>query len=94
MENEFDESRACAYMRQATGTDYDDDQLLNIIDIIFDYYEDNGLLDIDGDSELDTDALTAYVTRMLAKDKGNLVAVADIDRLVAAELAYEDSIMD
>ena len=49
---QFDEDTAIDYMRKAfeaeTGlqAEYDDDQLLNIIDMIWDYYEQNGLLDV------------------------------------------------
>lgn len=80
-------------MRKTTGTAYDDDQLLNIIDIIFDYYEDNGQLDIDSDADFDVDDLIAHVSRMLAKDKGNAVAPVDVAALVNAELAYEDQLL-
>ena len=56
---------------------YDDDELLNIIDIIWDWYEDQGLLDIDAeadDEDVNTDALE------------------DIEPLVMAELRYEQSL--
>lgn len=92
MDSIFDEAEACAYMRTATGTVYDDDQLLNIIDIIFDYYEDNGQLDLDSDADLDVADLIAHVSSMLCKDKGNAVAPADVAALVNAELAYEDQL--
>ena len=65
---EFDETKAIEYMREAIGRRaeaYDDDQLLNLIDIIWDFYEENGLLDIDADEEIDDeeavlDDLVAY----------------------------------
>jgi len=98
---EFDENKAIEAMRCALPEDkrslYDDDELLNIIDMIWDYYEENGMLDIDlvEDDEEDEDIhadLCTYVGRMLRKDKGANVAPEDIPLLVAAELKYEDSL--
>lgn len=96
---EYDETKAIAFMRGRLSEDkahkYDDDELLNVIDMIWDYYEANGLLDFDSDDVSDNDELAdivAYVKRMLAKDKDALVAPEDVKELVEAELAYEDSI--
>ena len=50
---------------------YVDDEILNIIDIIWDWYEDNGLLDIDteaDDEDVNTNALIKHVRKMLSKD--------------------------
>lgn len=98
---QFDEDTAIDYMRKAfeaeTGlqAEYDDDQLLNIIDMIWDYYEQNGLLDVDSepDDDYDTDIvaeLIDYVTRMLRKDKLAEVKPEHVKPLVLGELAYED----
>ena len=96
MEQEFNEDKAVEYMQQHGGASkiYDADQLLNLIDIIWDYYEDNGLLsaDVDDYNELDPDALIAYARKLLAKDKGNEIAPADVEGLVRAELDYEASL--
>ncbi len=97
---EFDENKAIAFMRANSGIDasgYDDDQLLNIIDIIWDFYEENGLLDIDADEEMDDeedilDDLVAYAGRMLKKDKQAKVAADDIRPLIEAEIAYEQTL--
>ncbi|MBD5324520.1 MAG: hypothetical protein HDS02_06735 [Bacteroides sp.] len=97
---EFDEIKAIAFMRANSGIDttaYDDDQLLNIIDIIWDFYEENGLLDIDADEEMDDeedilDDLVAYATRMLKKDKQAKVDSLHIKPLIEAEIAYEQTL--
>ena len=50
----------------------DDDELLNLIDLIYDYYEANGMLDIeldDADDDLDIDDLLSYIVRMLKKTR-------------------------
>ncbi|MDE6171038.1 MAG: hypothetical protein K2L91_04750 [Duncaniella sp.] len=96
---EYDEKAAVKAMRAAIGTDtassYPDDELINIIDIIWDWYDDNGLLDIDAeadDEDVNVGELTAHVRRMLSKDKLSPIRAEDIEPLVAAELAYEQSL--
>ncbi len=99
---EFDETKAIQYMRDnvdaALSAKYaDDDELLNLIDLIYDYYEANGLLDIDVDDEdddLDVDDLLSYITRMLRKDKGAELDPADTEPFVKAYLAYEASLYE
>ena len=95
---EYDEDLAVKFMQRNADTSrkYTDDDMLNVIDIIWDYYESNGMLDIsfddnDGD-ELDVDKLIAYVTKMLSRDKHSEVLPDDIRPLVLAELQYEDSV--
>lgn len=90
----YDENEAIKYIKAAlkqTGvSSYSDDDILNIIDIIWDYYEQNGLLDFDNDDELDYDHLLDSVKRMLKKDRGNKVKEEDVETIVKAELDYED----
>ncbi|MDE6525488.1 MAG: hypothetical protein K2L66_08030, partial [Paramuribaculum sp.] len=76
---------------------YDHDQFLNLIDIIWDFYEENGLLDIDADEEIDDeddvlDDLVAYARRMLRKDKESKISDDDIEPLIEAEIDYENSL--
>ncbi len=74
---------------------YDDDELLNLIDIIYDYYEANGMLDIDlddEDDELDVDDLCTYAIRMLRKDKGAKMQPDEVPAYVMAYLDYENSL--
>lgn len=46
---EFDENKAIDFINQALinegRTAYDEDEVLNIIDMVWDYYDENGLLD-------------------------------------------------
>ena len=100
----FDEDDAIAYIRaqigEAVSTQYDDDEILNVIDIIWDFYESNGMLDIDfsedddEDAEVDRDRLLSTVRRTLAKDKGAKISPEHVEPIVNAELAYEDSLED
>ena len=96
---DFDELDAIKFIREHLPEDfanaYVDDEILNVIDIIFDYYEDNGLLDIDmsdDDDDVDTAALVEYVTKMLKKDKASPIKVEHIQPIVLAELEYEESL--
>ena len=94
----YDESDAIKYIREKSGNlldCYDDDQILNIIDIVWDWQEANGYLEIDADDadeEIDIQALTDHAIHLLHKDKGNLVKDAHVRPVIEAELEYEDSI--
>ena len=96
---EFDEKEAINAMRTVLSDEssdlYDDDELLNVIDIIWDWYDDQGLLDIDteaDDEDINTDALIKHVGKMLAKDSDSPIRREDVEPLVMAELRYEQSL--
>lgn len=96
---EFDEKEAINAMRVVLSDEssvlYDDDELLNVIDIIWDWYDDQGLLDIDteaDDEDINTDALIKHVSKMLAKDSDSPIRREDVEPLVMAELRYEQSL--
>ncbi|MDE6154350.1 MAG: hypothetical protein K2G21_09440 [Muribaculaceae bacterium] len=96
---DFDENKAVEFINRALvekgRSPYPDDEILNIIDMIWDYYEENGLLDIDVDDEDDAatlDEILEYVIRMLKKDKGAKVAAEDLPIIINAELDYEESL--
>lgn len=98
---EFDENKAVEWINRALTAAgrpaYDHDQVLNVVDMIWDFYEENGLLDIDNvEDESDEDIepeLIDYVTRMLRKDSGANVAPEDVPIMVRAEIDYEDSVL-
>lgn len=98
----FDEEKAVEFIRQMLPENirekYDDDEILYVIDIIWDWYEKNGYLKIDAgvtdEEELDVPKLTAYVRKEIAKDKEMMMDPDDIDLVVKAELEYEESIED
>lgn len=76
----------------------DDDAVCEILDLIFDYYEENGLLDIDFDSDddedADTGAMVAYIMKYLAKHPAAVpFTAAEIEAMVKAEAAYEESLI-
>ena len=102
---EYDEDAAVAFMRAALPDDkrnaYSDDDILGVNDLIFDYYEQNGLLDPsledDGEEEdlkAEMAAVSEYVCNILRKDRDNIIDLADVPLLVAAEYEYEESLLD
>lgn len=95
---EFDELKAIEYinnhLERIGASTYADDEILNVIDIIWDYYEDNGFLDLDCDDvdSIDISTLVKHVQRMLSKDKFAQIATDDVAHIVEGEVAYEKSI--
>lgn len=96
---EYEEKEVIDLIRKelpdSTRTEYSDDDLLNIVDMIWDYYEINGLLDVDAgiDEEEDIDIVSElidYAKRMLKKDKACQVRPEHLENIIRAELAYED----
>ena len=59
---EYDENIAIKQIRKVlsdkSNAIYDDDEILNVIDMIWDFYDENGMLDIDlEDGEDDSEAI-------------------------------------
>lgn len=77
---------------------YSDDELINVVDMIWDFYDTRGLLDPDCDEEPDREdlenELVAYATTMLRRDRNAHLDPADLPVIIAAELDYEDSLLD
>jgi hypothetical protein len=97
---DFDEQNAIDYIREHLPDEYrdkyDDDEILNVIDIIFDYYDESGMLDIDlsdeDEDDVDVEELVKYVTKVLRKDKLSPIAEEHIKPIVLAELDYEQTL--
>lgn len=92
----FDEDKAVEFIlnRIDAKGKYNSDDILEVIDIIWDYYEDNGMLDINIDDDTETndaerDKIVEHVVRMVKKDRGTRLVVEDLPDIVDAELAYE-----
>lgn len=97
-EMEYDEDFALKHIRGLLPTDisdkYSDDDLLNVIDMIWDYYDENGFLDMSDDDEdsIDVEDVADYVKRMLKKDKEARISPDDVMAIVNGEIDYERSI--
>lgn len=94
----FDENEAIAFIRSTTGmTGLTDDNLLEIIDAIFDYYDETGELDIDfdEDDEDDTDPDVDCICQHVSNKINNIALnYNDLRQIVQAELDYEESLLN
>lgn len=98
----YDEDDAIKFIRatlpKEVSDKYDDDEILYVIDIIWDWYERNGYLKIDAgvtdEEELDIEKLSAFVAKEIKKDGEIEMDPSDINLIVKGELQYEESIED
>lgn len=94
----FDEKEAIAFIRSnVDAAPLTDEDILDVIDAIFDFYDENGDLDIDFDEEDedieledDEQAIIGYVVDALSDTELSKSLITDI---VKAELAYEQSLL-
>ena len=99
---EFDENDAIAFIRNyvpnAIKNKYSDDDILLLIDTMFDYFEkgdeDEILYDDDVVDENNINEIVNYVKKNLRKDPDNQIEVDDIKYLVEGELEYENTLED
>lgn len=92
--SEYDELKAIEYIKgklsQEKQNAYSDDDILLIIDAMFDFYDEND--DFFNDEQLEVDELIKYVKKAVKKDADNVVSLDDIETIIKAELEYEDSL--
>lgn len=98
----YEENDAVKYILSNLPSDvaekYSDDDILLVIDIIFEFYENKGYFDLndidESDDEFDESELFEFVKKSLKKDKDNPIDLDDVENIVHIELEYEDSIDD
>ena len=92
---EFDENKAIDYIKAHVENPdiakYDDDDILLVIDTIFEYFE---KYDENEDFDDDNEKVIAYVKKQLAKDKDNAISLDRVAEIVEAETAYENTLDD
>ncbi len=92
---EFDENKAIDYIKAHVENPviakYDDDDILLVIDTIFEYFE---KYDENEDFDDDNEKVIAYVKKQLAKDKDNAISLDHVAEIVEAETAYENTLDD
>lgn len=96
----FDEDNALKFIRNdiplEVSQKYSDDEILYVIDTIWDYYEQKGFLSLNldetEDEVMDVDDLTKYVKKEIRNDKELLMDPKDVELIVKAELNYEESL--
>lgn len=90
----FDENEAIEFIKSKVDcSGLSNDDILDIIDTIFDFYDENGELDLDfdddnDDADADAETIAAYVSEKFADLDAGLIA-----EVVKAELDYEDSLL-
>lgn len=93
----YDEEKAIDYiLSNMPDLDCRRDDILSVIDSIFDFYDSKGLLDfdnLDSDGDFTEDEILSFVNNSLRKKK---ICVFNDDgilaRIVRLELEYEDSV--
>lgn len=83
------------YLPQELKDKFSDDDINYIVDLIYEFYDSKGYMDIDDDDtdiEIDEDELTEFVVKNALKDKVGKFEAEDIAFVVQGELAYCDSI--
>ena len=92
----FDENDAVRNMRSVLSAEsnkrYGDDDLLLLLDAMFDYYEE--MDDFSQEEEPSAEGAVEYVKKCLRKDKDNVIDLSEVAALVEAELKYEESLED
>lgn len=99
---QYDEDEAVKFIRALLPSDkqdrYTDDEILYVIDIMYDWYEKNGYLSLDSEvteeEDADISAMTAYVKKEIRRDGEIEMDPDDIEIIVKGELEYEESIED
>lgn len=100
---EYDENEAITFMRRELPEEankrYSDDDLVDILDAIWDYYdsvEATSLNDIpdddDEDPRLQADAIASGIFRILSKNGPEAINLPDLTLIVKGELAYEEDL--
>lgn len=101
---EFDENKAIKAMSAVLDESRRNaDAVCEVLDLIFDYYEETGEFDIDfdenedfdgDDTGVDTAAMTAWIVKTLKKHPAEVNFTKDeILKMVEAEQAYEESLI-
>lgn len=95
---EYDEIEAVNLMMAALPESVrDTDSVCEVLDLIYDYYDDNGDLEIDLDDDDDNEDIAEmvdYIARMMAKNPPAMAFTdAEIAAMVKAEIEYENSLL-
>lgn len=94
----FDEDNAIKYIRTSCGNMTDclsDDDILFVIDCIWDYYDEKEMLDIDFDADddnIEIRTLLEYVTKAIRKDGQIEVTPEILKGIIIKEMEYEQSV--
>ena len=94
---EYDEEEAITLMGEALAPEHRDaDAIAEVLDLIYDYYDENGDLEIDADEddEEDVEDMTSFIMKYLKKNPPKVSFCADdIAAMIRAEINYEQSLL-
>lgn len=94
---EYDEDEAVKYILKSLPADakqrIDDTKIEYVLDVIYDFYEENGLIDEDSTEEasIDEEVMFEYIEKTSRKDKMDL-SQEDIQLIIEGEYQYGKSI--
>lgn len=96
---EYNENEAVALMAAVLPEELrDNDSICEVLDLIYDYYDENGELDLDlndddDDEQSDVDAIVAYIEKYFRKNAPSTrFSTEQIADMVKAEIEYENSL--
>ncbi len=94
---EYDEDESIAFIQNHLPEElkdkFSDDEVYYVVDLIYEYYESEGLFDEDSeDIEINVDELLDFVIKHAKKDKVRDFSDDEIESIVAGELAYCDTL--
>ncbi|MCH5220874.1 MAG: hypothetical protein J1F05_00880 [Muribaculaceae bacterium] len=95
---EYDETEAVRLMGESIPAECrDTDSICEVLDLIYDYYDENGDLDIDIDEEdadVDITEIVMYIEKSFRKNAPTVLFTTEqITAMVKAEIAYEESLV-
>lgn len=95
---EYDETEAIELMAQAVPENVrDNDSICEVLDLIYDYYDENGDLEIDfddDDTQDDVADIVEFIQKAFAKNPAAVeFSTQDIAAMVNAEIKYENSLI-
>lgn len=97
---EYDEDEAVKfiqnYLPQDLKNKFSNDEINYIIDIIYEFYEDKGLMNLDVQEdqvvEIDEEEMISFVLKNTRKDKINNFTAEEVTFIIQGELAYCDTL--
>ena len=95
---EYDEDDSIKFIQnhlpEELKNKFSDDEINYIVDLIYEFYENEGFFDGDDDSniEIDVDELINFAIKNARKDKVCDFSDDEIESIVAGELAYCDTL--
>lgn len=90
---EYDEQEAIKYIKQVCSCDISSNEILDIIDSIWDYYEEKGFLEISFDVPLEeVDYELELIKYVKNKMKEIYIDESIVEQIIQAELDYEKTL--